>query len=158
MLTRIKKITPRKNDLMMIADIEDLTGKIGLVIFPRAYEKYVSFLNEDIPILVKGKIDSNMDEHKLICEEIEPLEKKNTKRSLHVEIASKDKANLEYMKRIKDTLLMFPGQESAFIHIGDKIICVGGQYGVTINPALVENIERLAGEGSARIDFEEVEA
>ena len=40
---------------MMVANLEDLTGTIPVVIFPRSYEKYSSMLFDDAIVIIKGQ-------------------------------------------------------------------------------------------------------
>ncbi len=77
-LSSCRKLTTRRKELMMVANIEDMTGTIPVVIFPRSYEKYASMLFDDAIVIIKGKVnmDSMNDEKKVICDIVKPLSKK----------------------------------------------------------------------------------
>ena len=70
MLTGIRRVLTKKNDTMLIAQLEDLEGTIDLVAFPRVYEKYSTFWEEDRIVAVKAKMDSRNGTSQLICDEV----------------------------------------------------------------------------------------
>jgi len=152
LLTSIRKITTKKGDMMMVAALEDLSGSIPLVIFPKTYNKYVHLLNDDAVIIIKGKLnrDARTEEMNVWAETVEPLAELEKVRSLHIEVVElKDKAILE---RLKDILLFYRGNEPVIIYYDDQKVAAGSKYRVDINPELVERIEELLGTGAARVE------
>ena len=82
-----QKIT-RSNTMMAFLKLEDLTGVIEVIVFPRTLDKVRENLREDALVVIKGRVSIKEDElPKLICETIEPLEKINTSK---VYIRAKD--------------------------------------------------------------------
>jgi len=75
-VTYIKKIvTKTKNNEMAFIKLEDTTGTIEIVIFPKIFTACVSFLKNDAVIQVSGRIDKKDDRLTLLAEEIINLEK-----------------------------------------------------------------------------------
>ena len=73
-----QKIT-RNNTMMAFLKLEDLTGIIEVIVFPKTLDKVRDRLREDALVVIKGRISIKEDElPKLICENVEPLEKINT--------------------------------------------------------------------------------
>ncbi len=65
----------KTNKTMAFLTIEDLVGTVEVVIFPREYEKYRMYLNEDIKVFVRGRVSEEDDNaSKLICESIVAFE------------------------------------------------------------------------------------
>ncbi len=157
LLSGCRRITTRKRQLMMVTNIEDLTGSISVVVFPRSYEQYAPYLKDDTVIIVKGKVnrDSRTDEYNVIADVIEPLESIKKERALHIDV--KKAGDLAFMSKLKEILILNRGKESVYLHMNGKIISVGNEYRVTINPGLVDQIEDLVGKGAVRIEFEAVE-
>ncbi len=153
LLKNIRKITTRKNDLMMIAQIEDLTGTVPVVFFPKTYEKTSFLLTEDAPLIVKGKVDFRNDEPQVIADSAELLEETATKRSIHIKLPPTIKQ--EELVSLKSILAMYKGQEDTYIHIGDKIVSASESYGTAISQELISSIEQITGQGSTWIDFSE---
>ena len=152
LLTSIRKITTKKGDLMMVATLEDLSGSIPLIIFPKTYNKYVHLLTDDAVIIVKGKLnrDTRTEEMNVWAETIDTLVELEKVRSLHIEIIDiKDKSILE---RLKEALLFYRGNEPVMIYYDGQRVSAGSKYRVDINPELVERIEGLLGTGSARVE------
>ena len=61
----------KTNQVMAFFTIEDLVGTVEVIIFPRDYEKYHTYLEEDAKIFVTGR--ANVEEEKngkVICEKI----------------------------------------------------------------------------------------
>ena len=76
LLTEVNKRFTKKGDLMAICTLEDMYGRIELVIFPKAYEEYAELIFEGSKVFVKGRTDlTGEEEGKLIAESIKELGK-----------------------------------------------------------------------------------
>ena len=73
-LTKLRKILTRNGASMVFAQLEDLTGKIEVVVFPSALEKNVPIWQEDNIVLVTGRVQKRDNDLKIICEEAQLLE------------------------------------------------------------------------------------
>ncbi|MFA6948311.1 MAG: DNA polymerase III subunit alpha [Eubacteriales bacterium] len=70
---RVNKTT-KSGDAMAFVTIEDRTGEIECVIFPKVLEKFRALLTYDRAVCVAGEISVREDEPpKLLCKSIEPL-------------------------------------------------------------------------------------
>ena len=67
-----KKIKYTKNDqVMAFLTIEDMTGTVEVIVFPRVYEESADILNEDGKIFVRGRVSLEEEKDgKLIAEKI----------------------------------------------------------------------------------------
>lgn len=73
-ITKIKRFTTKKNENMAFATLEDQTGTIDVVIFPRSYEVIKNELLPDVPILFAGRINIRDEEKTLIGEKGKALD------------------------------------------------------------------------------------
>ncbi len=74
-LTEVKGKATKKGDYMAFVTLEDLTGQIECLVFPRVYEKYQALLQEDEAVMIRGKISVREEEEpKLLADQVEPLE------------------------------------------------------------------------------------
>ena len=74
-----RKIT-RNSAMMAFLQLEDLSGVIEGIVFPKTYEKIVEGLKEDRIVLLKGRVSIKEEEDpKLIVESIHDLEEKTSK-------------------------------------------------------------------------------
>lgn len=98
-----QKIT-RNNTMMAFLKLEDLTGIIEVIVFPKTLDKVRENLKEDALVVIKGRISIKEDElPKLICESIEPLEKINTSKVyLRTKNLAEGKALMEELKKMPD--------------------------------------------------------
>ena len=89
----------RNNKAMAFIKLEDLTGAVEIIIFPREYEKFQHYLNEDSKIFVVGKATVEDEQNgKIICERIVPFEE--TTKELWLQFNDKD----EYMAMESDLM------------------------------------------------------
>lgn len=71
------KIT-KKGAMMGIVMLEDLTGQIEGLVFPKVYERYVPLLSTDSLVILDGKLSLREEEDpKLMVDSVRPLEPKN---------------------------------------------------------------------------------
>jgi DNA polymerase-3 subunit alpha len=151
-LSSCRKLMTRRKELMMVANIEDMTGTIPVVIFPRAYEKYAPMLSDDAIVIIKGKInvDSMNDEKKVICDIVKPLSKeKNGRRIFHIKV---DKEKFSSLPQLKSIFGSFRGNDPVYLHMDGKIVKVGEEHYISIEPSIVSQVEDLLGRDSAWVD------
>jgi DNA polymerase-3 subunit alpha len=72
-ISSIKKVTTKRGDQMLFVELEDLTGKMEVIVFPKILRRDHNIWIEDKIILVEGKIDTRSDVAKMICEKVSEL-------------------------------------------------------------------------------------
>lgn len=78
-LASVNQKVTRNNTIMAFLTLEDLTGSIEVIVFPKTLENFKSLCITDSLVIIKGRISLKEDEQpKLLCESIEPLEKINS--------------------------------------------------------------------------------
>ena len=78
-LASVNQKVTRNNTIMAFLILEDLTGSIEVIVFPKTLENVKNLCVTDSLVIVKGRISLKEDEApKLLCESIEPLEKINS--------------------------------------------------------------------------------
>nr|WP_287521285.1 LAGLIDADG family homing endonuclease [Okeania sp. SIO2C2] len=75
MLTGIKHHITKKGDPMAFLQIEDMTGQVDAVVFPKIYEEIKYLLIENALLVLSGKVDHKDDESQLLVDSAEALEK-----------------------------------------------------------------------------------
>jgi DNA polymerase-3 subunit alpha len=66
----VRLITTKKGEPMAIAQLEDLSGAVELVIFPRVYEACRELLSDGTVKLVRARVDLRDDQPQLIAESV----------------------------------------------------------------------------------------
>ncbi len=74
LISRVRMtLTKAKSEEMAFATLEDLRGKVDLVIFPRTWQRYNEILRDGQMLLVSGRLDMSRGEPKLLVENVEVL-------------------------------------------------------------------------------------
>jgi DNA polymerase-3 subunit alpha len=105
MLPFIRKRYDKRDREMATAVLEDLYSSVGLLIFASVYEHYGSLLQSDKPVIVKGRVDKEGNEPKIIVDDINLLSKIKVSETREVEIK-----------------IMLPGLDQRLIKKLEKII------------------------------------
>ncbi|MGB3491930.1 MAG: DNA polymerase III subunit alpha [Elainellaceae cyanobacterium] len=75
MLTMVKPIVTKKGDRMAIIELEDLTGKMEGVVFPKTFARIGELILPDARLMIWGKIDRSRDDRtQMIVDDAEPVE------------------------------------------------------------------------------------
>ena len=69
----VKRSITRSGSAMAFLTLEDLTGSVEVLVFPRAYEQQGLALKRDTVVLLRGKLDIEEQGVKLLCDEVIPL-------------------------------------------------------------------------------------
>jgi len=72
-ISTIKKIITRIGKPMLFVDLEDLTDKIEVVVFPAIIERNPTAFQENKIVFVEGRVDNRDGIPKIICEQIEEV-------------------------------------------------------------------------------------
>jgi DNA polymerase-3 subunit alpha len=70
MLTGLRRVTTKKNDTMLIAQVEDIDGTIEMVAFPKVYDKYSAFWQDDNIVAITAKVEDRRESLQLVCESV----------------------------------------------------------------------------------------
>jgi DNA polymerase III subunit alpha len=73
LVSSVKRTITRSGSAMAFLTLEDLTGSVEVVVFPRVYEQQGFALKRDAVLLLRGKVDIDEQTAKLLCEEVLPL-------------------------------------------------------------------------------------
>ena len=147
----------KQNKAMAFITIEDLFGTVEVIIFPRDYEKYSRYLNEDEKVFVAGHANVEEDKNgKLICEKIYSFD--DTKRELWLQFATKE-AFEEKEKELYSLLYGSDGNDEIVIYIASPRAMkrLGQNHNVHINPELISNLTDFLGEKNVKIVEKSIE-
>ena len=147
----------KQNKAMAFITVEDLFGTVEVIIFPRDYEKYSRYLNEDEKVFVAGHANVEEDKNgKLICEKIYSFD--DTKRELWLQFATKESYE-EKEKELYSRLYGSDGNDEIVIYIASPRAMkrLGQNHNIHINPELVGNLTEFLGEKNVKIVEKSIE-
>ncbi|MDH5533353.1 MAG: DNA polymerase III subunit alpha [Candidatus Pacebacteria bacterium] len=141
-------LTKKAGKKMAFGTIQDDSGKLEFVIFPKTYEEYGKLLEENSVLLFKGKIDVREEEMQLMIDKISSPSDFNMdhiESSTHEEIYVPRKTSKETLAKLGELLKANPGDQSMVVLIPN-----GGQpkkvklpYGVNWNQKLEKDVKKL---------------
>ena len=153
-----KKVTfTRNNKAMAYISIEDLTGMVEVIIFPRDYEKYQRYLNADEKVFVVGhaSVEDEKD-GKIICERIVPFDE--TGCELWFQFASMDDYK-EKERVLMDILYDSDGNDEVVIYVANPkaIKRLGKNQTVGVNEELLTTLKSFLGEKNVKVVEKSIE-
>ena len=73
MITRIQKIVTKTGKPMLFSQVEDLSSKIEVVVFPNVLEKNPDAWQENNVVVVRGKLNERDGTAKLLCDDVKAI-------------------------------------------------------------------------------------
>ena len=152
---RVQK-TKRDGKLYAQACLEDATGKIDIIAFPRDYERLSEQMKIEAPVLVRGVLSGDEDSApKISVSQIVPLESVQVKLPQGVRIRiSLDRATEELLSSLKSAADAAPGPGKVMIFLEKKgefqVILEPDQMSVAADRCWVERVEELTGKGTVQ--------
>jgi DNA polymerase-3 subunit alpha len=148
--------TKRDQKLYAQAALEDATGKIELVCFPRDYERLSAQLKMEAPVLVRGSLTGDEDAApKIAVSSIVSLEDAQVKLPTGVRIRiNLDRATEEMFASLKSAADAAPGPGKVMLHLEKKgeyaVVLEPGQMSVAADRGWVERVEEMLGKGTVQ--------
>ena len=72
-ISSVKRIITKTGKPMLFVNLEDLTDRIEVVVFPSVIERYPTALQENKMVFITGRLDSRDGEKKFLAEEVEEI-------------------------------------------------------------------------------------
>jgi DNA polymerase III subunit alpha len=137
MLPEVKPVTTKKGDRMAIVRLEDLSGSVEAVVFPKAYERIGHYIEADARLMIWGKVDRRDEGVQFILEDAEPIDRL---RMVMVELSVDQANDITQQYRLKELLLRQKGEEEraktpviAIVNTGTEryFVRLGSQFRVS---------------------------
>ena len=178
LVREVRRVVTRKGQIMAYATLEDLTGAVDVVLFPRVFEQTRLLFEPDKVVVVQGKVDARAGSTRASGTVPAPVDPEMeaevetasvvadmawlwddpeclpvTRRQLvHVRIHNSDAGLAE---RLEAVLARHPGTDEVVLHVlvGTREVVVNSdRYHVQAGPALVTEIEDLVGAAATRLE------
>jgi DNA polymerase-3 subunit alpha len=179
LVREVRRVVTRKGQIMAYASLEDLTGTVDVVLFPRIFEQTRLLFEPDKVIVVQGKVDARAGNTRYsgasgapppepdIEPEVEtasivadmawlwddpeciPVARRQL---VHVRIPNSDSGLAE---RLEAVLARHPGTDEVVLHVvvGRREVVVNAdRYHVLAGPALAAEIDELIGQAATRLE------
>jgi DNA polymerase III subunit alpha len=125
-ISKLKRTLTKKNDPMAFFTLEDYTGNLEVLVFPKIMPQAIAFLNTESIIEVTGRLSEKDGEFKLIADHIASLPKDELyqlalaemEKSKQVVIHMNQLAGNDSLQKIKKIIETYPGNAQVFLNIG----------------------------------------
>ncbi|HHV63860.1 MAG TPA: DNA polymerase III subunit alpha [Peptococcaceae bacterium] len=170
-INSIRHTITKKGEMMATFQLEDLTGTIEVLVFPRLFAETVQ-LNNDQIVIVQGRYSVNEDEKRIFAEKIIPIEEYLAAGRLVNQTAGQTSATLEERQEKKSKLFLkflnnqdkilldkvfqllsvYKGTNPVYFFFQDtkKVFEVSSDYFVKYSPSLEEELSILVGKENIR--------
>ncbi len=153
-LSKVQPKLTKQGKPMAMATLEDLDGRVELLVFPEAYAKHAQQLRADAAVFVRGVANLREDKPKVFVDEVIPLTDvpRRFTRAVHLRVSTST-AQEETFARIRDVLrahqgpcpvflcFMYPDGQMVFLETHE-------QFAVTPTDDLVQQLEAILGENT----------
>jgi DNA polymerase-3 subunit alpha len=157
MITGVRVLKSKRGDFYAQAALEDMTGKVDMIIFPEAYKRLQEKVKLEVPVLVRAGVRVEEGANpKITAAEIIPLDEAKVQlpRELRVripiEIATDGTVDALYAlfnERKGEAKVLFDIERS-----GDFMVVMEAEgYNVMPDRSFIGRVEELCGPGSVRI-------
>lgn len=118
-LTEVNQKVTRNNTMMAFLKLEDLTGTIEVIVFPKTFDRLRGVISQDSLVTIKGRVSIKEDElPKIICEQIEGLEKINGNK-LYIRVQTEELVK-QSNAIIRDIVSEYQGNTPIYLFAADK--------------------------------------
>jgi DNA polymerase-3 subunit alpha len=179
LVREVRRVVTRKGQIMAYATVEDLTGSVDVVLFPRIFEQTRLLFEPDKVLVVQGKVDARAGSTRAsgssgappLDPELEPeVETASVvadmawlwddpecvpvarRQLVHVRVPNSDAGLAE---RLEAVLARHPGADEVVLHVvvGSREVVVNAdRYHVLAGPALTAELDELVGQPATRLE------
>jgi len=146
-VTNLDKKWTRRGDLMAVFALEDLSGSMEVMVFPKTMADHGHKLADDVIVLVQGRVDRREDLPKFICQSVDVLRTSELDGAKPVRVhLPLERVRPETIDELKGLLAAHPGDSDVFLHLGDRqVLRLPEDYSVDPASGLVAEIRVLLG-------------
>lgn len=153
MVVSLRRIVTKSQQTMLAAELEDATGVVEVVVFPRTFDATQAVWEEDALLVVSGKVEARGDRLQLVCEQATAFSASQLPTRHHLRITIPRFADGATCRRrlelLRDLLLRYPGADSYELRVSNHvgIVKIGGLHDPSTGfcPELASGIRTLLG-------------
>ncbi len=150
-VTGVKTIRTKRGDPMAFVNVEDMRGTVEVTVFSSVYEAAAGLLVEDQPVFIKGQLQRDENNVKVLADQVVPLEKAEELWSGTILIQlDVTRTDLESLQKLPKIFKKYPGPCPAFIQVVEPgvsrtRIALSESFRLKVGPPLIEEVNRLFG-------------
>jgi len=137
-------VTKKSNSKMAFVTLEDDTGTIDCVVFPKLYAENPLLWVEDSALIIKGKVDNREDSLQIVVDSGTIIDTTKTPADMIHEVFIKSGTSKEVMQKVSELLKSNPGEHEIIVAIesGNNLKKITLPYKVDFTPELEKLVEK----------------
>ena len=150
--------TTRTGQMMAFITLEDLTGSVEVIVFPKDFEKNREFLEEEQKIFVQGRVSVGDDPvGKLVCEKLIPFQA--LPRQLWLQFVDKEVYD-QKQELVMNALRSWEGRDQVVIYLAKERAkkVLPANWRVSCDAELLRNLYQILGEKNVRVVQKSIES
>jgi DNA polymerase-3 subunit alpha len=160
MITKIRHIVTKNGRnagaKMAVFELEDLQGKVEVVMFPKKLEQFAELVEVDKVLFVTGKVDCQRENPNILCDKLTTIEEiaEQTSARVRLDLLALD-INEEKVERIRNLCKINRGKSPLNISVqtisGYRIVAMADRtFSVRADMDLHEKMEKIVGRGNVK--------
>jgi len=165
MVTALRRSVTKKGQMMAYFKLEDLTGSIDVLVFPKLFSQIGPLLQEDAVVVVTGRYHAQEEEQpKFFLEKLEVLDseenqdEEQSERQLWLNMGEKSKKEQDLLwEAIEQVLKQYPGNSPVYLYfpLQRKVLEINHNLRVTIADELLDQLKNALGTGNVIVRNQE---
>jgi DNA polymerase-3 subunit alpha len=128
LIAKVKKIYTKNNQEMAFVELEDLTGKLEVVVFPGIFQKNSEIWKEDKVVVVSGKLSNKDGALKVLADKAEEVTLEMEQEAKQLPITKNSEERQEVVEPSRRLLIQYDAQKSDAQEIKELLLGLrGGQ-------------------------------
>lgn len=149
----IKKMITKNGDPMTKFNLEDFTGMVEIICFPKSFIEKGYKILEDKIVLIEGKIDQDGSKYSIILNDIVELDEINEKKDLKLYLLI-DNESLENTEKLKEIIRKYRGENQVYFAIRkenkNEVVKFNGN-GVNLSKQFLRELVKIIGINKVKI-------
>ncbi|OGP53859.1 MAG: DNA polymerase III subunit alpha [Deltaproteobacteria bacterium RBG_13_52_11] len=158
LVAEVKEISTKKGDQMAFLSLEDMKGRVEVIIFPDLFRTVRPYLKVDVPVLIRGVLDKGEERHKVKASSLVPLDeaKKEKVSKVHFRLRTPGLSK-DQLLRLKEILEENKGGCEALLHLivphqSEVIMALSPALAVEPSEQMRRSVEGLFGEKTVEME------
>jgi DNA polymerase-3 subunit alpha len=155
----VRQLKTRKGDRMAVFTLEDAQGSVEVIAFPEAYQRAAALIEVGVMLLVRGKLERDDENMRILASEIVPLETIRERLAREVAIHLRRPADRDTLESLGEIFSRHRGDRKVSFEVETGTppnrmrvrVDVSSQIRVRPSPALIAEVERLVGAGAVEL-------
>ncbi len=142
-----KRINTKNGSMMCFINLEDFTGQVEVIVFPKVFEKTGRLLAPDLAIMVYGRLNIHEEGAKIMADDILPLGSAGAEVRITLR---KEQETPVVLAGLKKLLKQYTGASTVYLHLVDsqRVIKTERDFWIEPSASALIAIEGLLGKGT----------